>query len=265
MEPGRSSTPYRASAEDERVAYAVKGGIGDFLQCLPFMLSHPEHKYLVASHYDDATLFFKRLGIDVHEISLGRLGGVDVCPRQLFFQDNPFHPRPPQFPTSSIPVVGVHIGGSDYSLSVEKRFGFPPKALPQIVLTHFLSADTPYNFLLFGSPRELGDMDRVNGPRLRLISSDDITVSLSHVAECSILIGSDSAFKTMSAMLRIPTVVWVGDYKDEHRDSRFIDPYVSAGVVSVFRYKDLTREEEVRAGVKFCFDQLEVKCSLCPT
>ena len=30
----------------------IKGGIGDFLQCLPHVMAHPEHQYLVASHHD---------------------------------------------------------------------------------------------------------------------------------------------------------------------------------------------------------------------
>ena len=103
--------------------YAVKGGIGDFLQCLPFMLSNPNETYLVASHYDQVTRFFGKLGLKVHEMPLGRLGGYELCPRQLFFDKNPF----PRRIGSSRPLLGVHLGGSSYSLSVEKRFGFAEK------------------------------------------------------------------------------------------------------------------------------------------
>jgi hypothetical protein len=46
----------------------------------------------------------------------------------------------------------------------------------------------------------------------------------------------------MSAMNKIPTFVWLGDYIDEARDSMFIDPYVTDGVMEIFRYKDANRQ-----------------------
>ncbi len=234
---------------------AVKGGIGDFLQCLPFMLAHPEHQYLVASHHDHVSEFFGALNIEVEELSLGRMNGAEICPRHLFFQNNPFPKQAPIF-TGNRPVVGVHLGGSNYSLSVEKRFGFPSKALPVAVLEALVMAGLQYDFLLFGSPNELADLGLgLHG--VRPVSKEDVTVSLAHVAECSAFVGSDSAFKTMSAMLGIPTIVWVGDYKDSHRDERFIEPYVRAGVMSVFRYRDLSSEREVGSGVDFSIRQLK--------
>lgn len=233
--------------------YAVKGGIGDFLQCLPFMLAHPDDRYFVASHYNDVMGFFGHFGLFVEEVPLGQMPSVEPCPRQLFFDRNPFPAASPIF-KGSRPVVGVHLGGSSYSLSVEERFGFPPKAIPRTVLEGLVSPD--YEFLVFGSPKELDELGEIKGARL--VREDSIITSLSRVAECSVLIGSDSSFKTMSAMLRIPTVVLMGDYRDDHRDQRFIDPYVREGVISVFRYRDLTFE--INAAVRFCREQLEAKC-----
>jgi hypothetical protein len=234
---------------------AVKGGIGDFLQYLPFMLAHPEHRYLVASHYNRVQEFFEPLGVKVEELSLGRLAGIDNCPRSLFLKGNPFKPQAPVF-TDRGPI-GVHLGGSAYSLSVEKRFGLPSKALPLTVLEMLVWASN-HNFLLFGSPEELAELGVKESHRVRFINSEDVTVSLSHVAECSALIGSDSAFKTMSAMLGIPTVVWVGDYTDTFRDANFIHPYVRAGVMSVFRYNDLSSNDEVSSGVNFSLGHLRL-------
>ena len=209
------------------VPIAVKGGIGDFLQCLPFMLTHQNYRYLVASHYDRVLKFFAAVGLTVEELSLGRLTGIDTCPRQLFFRKNPFQKQAPIF-TNGRPVLGIHLGGSPYSLSVEKRFGFPPKALPVTVLDALISANKRHNIILFGLASELDTLvpnwRETQSEHLKFIADDDVTVSLSRVAECSAFIGSDSAFKTMSAMLHIPTIVWVGDYRDDFRDSTFINP-----------------------------------------
>lgn len=234
---------------------AVKGGIGDFLQCVPFMLAHPEYRYLVASHNDCIQEFFGALNIEVEELSLGRLKGADACPRSLFFNSNPFPQQTPIF-TGTRPVVGVHLGGSSYSLNVERRFGFPLKALPLSVLRELLLNGTQYDFLLFGSVDELAEFGVKENHHLKLVNNADISVNLSHVAECSILIGSDSAFKTMSAMLKIPTVVWVGDYRDDFRDVNFINPYVKAGVMTVFRYRNLSFGYEVATGVNFSLEQV---------
>jgi hypothetical protein len=241
--------------------FAVKGGIGDFLQCLPFMLDHPEHRYLVASHHDRVSEFFGTLGVEVEESLLGRTVGVEDCPRQTFFRfrDNPFPRRAPIF-TDGRPVVGVHLGGSAYSVSLQQRFGLPSKVLPRAVLDALVAGAPQYNFLLFGSPSELDNLgEKENAtPHLRLVRHEDAAVSLSCVAQCAALVGSDSAFKTMSAMLRIPTVVWVGGHPDEHRDTRFIDPYAAAGVMSVFRYWDLGDAHEVAAGVDFTLGRLRL-------
>lgn len=243
---------------------AVKGGIGDFLQCVPFMLEHTEHKYLVASHYDRVLEFFSAVGLTVEELSLGRLTGIENCPRRLFFDFNPF-PVPKPIFTDGRPVLGIHLGGSNYSISVEKRFGFPSKALPAPVLKNLIWAfKGQYNILVFGEAAEFDiltpEWRKSTKEALKFLDAP-IAVSLSHVSECSALIGSDSAFKTMSAMLRIPTVVWVGDYKDDFRDSNFISPYVTANVMETVRYLNLRSSYEVLCGVELCQKFLTGKLS----
>ena len=111
-------------------------------------------------------------------------------------------------------------------------------------------------FCSSGSVRELAEFGVEEGPRVKCVINKEISVNLSHVTECSAFIGSDSAFKTMSAMLRIPTIVWMGDYKDKFRDENFIDPYVKAGVMSVVHYTDLSRDDEISSGVDFSMHQL---------
>jgi len=218
-------------------SYAVKGGIGDFLQCLPFMKAHPGNLYYVASHHNDVQGFFSKVGVGVVEVPLGQMPDIEMCPRELFFRENPF---PSESPPRTL-WVGVHLGGSSYSLSVEARFGFPPKALPKIFFEK-LAMDKRFNFLIFGPGGELGSLFD----------------QLAAISLCSAFIGSDSAFKTMASMLKIPTIVLHGDYRDDHRDKRFIEPYVEAGVMTTFRYRDM--EIEADAAVAFCIERLEALC-----
>ena len=41
----------------------IHGGVGDFLQHLPFLLKHKSAKYIVATHFLAAKAFFENLGI----------------------------------------------------------------------------------------------------------------------------------------------------------------------------------------------------------
>jgi hypothetical protein len=43
----------------------IHGGVGDFLQHLPFILKHKSAKYIVATHFLGAKDFFETLGIQV--------------------------------------------------------------------------------------------------------------------------------------------------------------------------------------------------------
>jgi ADP-heptose:LPS heptosyltransferase len=239
--------------------WAIKGGIGDFLQCVPFVLEHPDHHYVVASHYNRAPEFFSALGVRIKEESFARIEDISECPRQLFFNNNPFGKSPRSFATNW-PIIGLHLGASKYSNSLAKRYGFPPKNLPPSILTSLLSNPAKFSLCLFGESSELDmllpEWRRTENYRLKIISEGNIAVSLSYVANCDYFIGSDSGLKTMSSMLRIPTVVWMGDHKDESTEETFINPYVKAGVMSVFRYRDLSLPEEVQAGVEFSLGKL---------
>ena len=245
----------------------VRGGIGDFLQCLPFMLAHPERRYGVATHFADAEAFFRSLGIEVDAIySFADLAGdqaaglwqyqvglTEACPRNLFFKepetrrDWPFPVRNRIF-SGDRPVLGVHLGGSAFSINAQKQLGLVSKALPLDVLAG-LYDDPQYDILLFGSSDEIAALNIHGISRHKIISCPNVADSLAFVAQCSAFVGSDSAFKTMAAMLKIPTVVWLGDYRDDFRDQTFIDPYVKAGVMAVYRYSDLTNLDQIARGI----------------
>ena len=89
---------------DKKSFLLVKGGIGDFLQYLPFMLKNKSLHYLVITHFSAANSFFDYLGIKVSEIhffsmpnegssinkSLEKRKNTYHCPRSIFFFKNPF-------------------------------------------------------------------------------------------------------------------------------------------------------------------------------
>ena len=49
----------------KKITLQIQGGIGDFLQFLPFVLKHKSYSYTVLTHFLYAESFFKALGIKV--------------------------------------------------------------------------------------------------------------------------------------------------------------------------------------------------------
>ena len=43
----------------------LDGGIGDFLQCIPFVLNEKKFKYICITHLKGAKSFFEVIGIDL--------------------------------------------------------------------------------------------------------------------------------------------------------------------------------------------------------
>jgi ADP-heptose:LPS heptosyltransferase len=72
-----------------------------------------------------------------------------------------------------------------------------------------------------------------------VIAFDDIWTSLACVAHCHCVLATDSAIKTMAAILRIPSVVLVGDYPDPFRDQVFLTPYVNDGIMRLIKFTDI--------------------------
>jgi hypothetical protein len=240
----------------------VEGGVGDFLQCLPFLesCSGCPPQIVVLTHFKPAHAFFERLGFHAAEIhqfsdlnelraltaSMGSRERLSRCPRSRYFDEMPFEPKSISFPRAR-PVLGVHLGGSTFSIGVQKQMGVVTKELPPALL-HELLSDDSLNIILFGSPPEIESLGIKESDSLKWACLPDIVDSLSLARQCNAFVGSDSVVKTMTAMLKIPTVVWIGDYPDPTRDGAFIDPYVRDRVMQVYRFKDLASgfEEGVR-------------------
>jgi hypothetical protein len=230
----------------------LQGGIGDFLQCLPFIDANKDkdYRYAAVTHLQGAKEFFDTIGIPVDPLhifenldgqnhflnSLNRSTQWVHCPRAQYFAEFPFDLEKPLF-TNNKPVVGVHINGSAYSIDTQKKFGMVLKSIPARVIKELISDD--YNLMVFGLKDELAPIGLKESDTLKLVTYSNPAKSLAYVSQCDVLVGADSGFKTMSAMNNIPTFVWLGDYQDGPRDQMFIDPYIKDGVMKVFRYKDI--------------------------
>ena len=64
---------------------------------------------------------------------------------------------------------------------------------------------------------------------------------MAHVLKCKKVVAVDSSVKSMAAVKKIKSVVFIGDYEDEFRDSNFINPYVREGVMHPVRFKKIER------------------------
>ena len=230
----------------------LQGGVGDFLQCLPFIDANKKNniRYCCVTHLKGAKDFWDTVGIQPEALfifktldeqnqvlnALPRSEQYVLCPRTKYFDIFPFDHEKPLF-NNGKPVVGVHVNGSSFSIDTQKKFGMILKSIPARVIKDLKSKD--YNLMVFGLEEELKGMGIRQSETLKFVCDPNPAKSLAYVGQCTAVIGSDSGIKTMSSMNRIPTFVWLGDYRDEPRDQNFIEPYIKDGVMKVFRYKDV--------------------------
>jgi pantoate kinase len=96
--------------------------------------------------------------------------------------------------------------------------------------------------ILFGTKKEIDELKLKPRKELFFATDKDITKNLSLVQFCDLLIGSESVFKTMSSMSKIKTLVIHADDNNRFRDRVFTNPYIQAGVMNVYKYKNLDNE-----------------------
>ena len=223
------------------------GGVGDLLQCLPIMLSQPKLKYIVVSHFKSTGSLLKSLNIKTQKIYTYKnsfeykrlrdsvIKSVEYigCPRNLFFIRSPFIAQKKLFDLKR-KTIGVHISSSIFA---------PKKALPQAFLKSLIGTLIRKNFnvIFFSTNDEFKNVSLTQHRNLKYAHDIDIAKNLSLVEQCNFFVGSDSAFKTMSAMLKIPTIVLMHNDKNAYRDRVFIDPYVKEGVMSVYKYEKMNK------------------------
>lgn len=254
----RFSKAYKKSKEKSYLL--VMGGVGDFLQCLPYMLNNRSNNYVVCSHFKNAHLFFDTLKINIKHfyiysnypelgasrILLRNLGNVYRCPRNLFFTESKF----PLFISktkfeNNYPTLGVHFSRSQFRLIDETNRNalqsFLPLSFISLLMEHLSKLNI--NIILFGTKKEITSYGLRQNNKLKFANHKNIVNNLSLVPQCDVFLGSDSVFKSMSSMLRIPTILLKANINENFGSRMFIDPYVKEGVMYKLVYKNISDGE----------------------
>ena len=100
-----------------------------------------------------------------------------------------------------------------------------------------------YKIILFGTKDELKSLHIKTHRAISLAQDQNVIKNLSLVHQCDLMIASDSVFKTMASMLKVPSIVLHKDNANHFRDRTFIEPYVKAHCMSVYKYKSLEGKE----------------------
>ena len=243
----------------KKMTLHIQGGIGDFLQHLPFILKNKSTDYIVATHYLDAKIFFEGLGVKVKQYyfysnrdeyrvireKLKKLKYAYVCPRDLFFKQSPFKSEAHSNPKKQM-TIGIHMGSSQLGVDKALSRAFVKDLLKELIPLH-------YKIILFGTREEIKPLNLASNKNLTMPISKKIADSLSLVHRCDFFIGSDSVFKTMAAMLKIPTIVLHEDSPNYFRDRVFITPYLNSKVMFVYKYKKL-QGLEIKKAIQYALN-----------
>ncbi|QDC96536.1 glycosyltransferase family 9 protein [Candidatus Methylopumilus universalis] len=242
----------------------IQGGIGDFLQHLPFILENKSAQYIVATHFKGAQLFFKALGIKVNKYyfysnkeeyrsireTLKKEEYSQSCPRVLFFQQSPFVSYK-KIRNKKKRVIGIHPGASALGSSKAIPMSFTQELIKQLI-------QMGYKIILFGTKKELSDIKISKNKDIILASDKNIIKNLSFVQYCDLLIGSDSVFKTMASMIKIPTIVLHQNTKNNFRDRVFIKPYLKNHMMHVYKYNNFNKQE-IKFALHYVLNILSLK------
>jgi len=225
----------------------IHGGVGDFLQHLPFILKNKSAKYIVATHFLAAKDFFDTLGIEITKYyfynnpdeyrairsELKKIKYSYWCPKNVFFNQIPFSSKDkPQLKTDVI--IGLQIGSS--------RLTNSPLTIKFALTLLDVLFKMGCSVILFGTKKEIDQLNLKPRKELFFATDKDITKNLSLVHFCNLLIGGESVFKTMSSMSKIKTLVIHADDNNRFRDRLFTNPYIQTGVMNVYKYKNLDNE-----------------------
>lgn len=232
-------------------SYVIKGGIGDILQYLPFVLKNKELRYVVLTYFKDAPKFFFDLGVtncqfiyyfDRYEYGkynrlLNSKKNIYQCPRDIFFSSQPFKGIKEKFVDANRKLVGLHFNSSQINL-----VHTIPKDL-QKDLINMLIKDQ-FNVIVFSSNDEYKAMEKIKSKFVKYSHDINLIKNLAKVIHCDFFVGSDSAFKTMSSMLKIRTIVIYPNIKMSSFGQRmFFEPYLKAKILSIYKLKKDTSEE----------------------
>lgn len=232
-------------------SYVIKGGIGDILQYLPFVLENKGLRYIVLTYFKDAPVFFTSLGIvncqfiyysDRYEYGkynrlLNSQKNTYSCPRDVFFSRVPFKAVKEKFLDVSRKLVGLHFNSSQINL-----INTIPKKL-QINMIKMLVKEK-YNVIVFSSNNEFKTMEKIKSKFVKYSHDINLIKNLAKVIHCDFFIGSDSAFKTMASMLKIPTLIIVpNDQTSPFTKRMFFEPYLNSKTLSIYHFKKNTSQD----------------------
>ena len=246
--------------------FYVRGGVGDFLQTLWFISNNPKEEYILHTHFKDAKNFFASFNvnntdpyifesIEQHDMQVDEIlknhgdnsnKNIREVPR-AYYSSVSFDPKIQEEAdyivktfSSEKPIIGIHPFGSKFSFKVHSDFNLPVKFIPSDAVKELISNKN--NYLLYGAKSELEKYGIEESDNIKFVCFDSILKSLATISHCCKFLGVDSCFKTLSANAKIPTFVMLGDFKDDIRDSMFIDQYEKDGVMKVFRYTDFDQQ-----------------------
>ena len=243
--------------------FYVRGGVGDFLQSSWFITGNPNQEFIIHTHFHGAEEFFKSFNltnahfyyfnnIEEHDSQIDKIlenhgenstTNIRECPRAFYSQIN--FPKENQEKALAFserfknkkPIIGIHPFGSFFCSDTHSKFDLPPKYLPAEIVSKIISDD--FNYIIFGSQSELEAYPIKESDNV-LHTDTDIVSSLELVKLCSKIIGTDSCFKGMAIMSKIPTFCILGDFQDPMRDKMFINQYEQDKILKVFRYKNIS-------------------------
>ena len=242
----------------------ILGGIGDFLQYLPFILKNKTAHYIVATHFRGAPSFFKSLNIQVDQYYfysnkeeyrairnlIRKHDYTYVCPRALFFKASPFG-NPVTSKHTKRKTIGIHAGASSLGSH---------KAIPADFTRQLLKYLDRENFkiILFGTKNELTEFQGLKNKGIVFASDKNIIKNLALVEHCDFFIGSDSVFKTMASMLKKPTIVLHQNIKNNFRDRVFITPYIKEQLMYVYKYTNFNKTD-TKSALQFISNVMNLK------
>jgi len=227
------------------------GGIGDCLQCLESAME--ENVIEVYSHFKNAPDIFTIFGIEVTRFeyyeNIGKLHEIFVSgtPLPRKFYPHFIVPKSPFEKPIGRKVIGIHVEGSPLSNQFWRERGKPTKEMTKeffIALINKIQEVYPKIVIyLFCSPNRTKELGNIAAEVIKedfyIIGFPKIWDSLSCVAHCDVVIGVDSAIKTMSSILKKPTITLIGNYEDKFRDDNFIYQYVNDGIMHAIYFDNI--------------------------
>jgi len=246
----------------QKNSYVVKGGLGDILQHLPFMIENKSLSFIVLTYFKGAAKFLEDLGISnckfiyyVDRIEYSRYNkllnekiNVYQCPRNILFKSPPFLKINVDFQDKQRKVIGVHLNSSHMNQI---------NTIPELFFLNLTKKiiKNKFNLLVFCSDQEFKKMKEIKSKFIKYSHNLNVIDNLACVPNCDAFIGSDSAFKTMSSMLGIPTIVIIPNNQTSTFTKRtFLHPYVGREIMSIYTFTNINEKK-----ISNCLSYVEKK------